>query len=236
VTIGNFPVISQLGFLLGIFSGGGNSFVDILVYDSPTRTYPGMLIYKFSRVDLSTFTSGQIGCVPFNDSQVFAPGQTLWIGFWTYQSNARYVVSRQSRLSGPPYYFNVGNPSPSIATNFPSGAFNTENYQLVMGLSTGSPPQQCTNINSCSACTGNSNCVWCLNTQSCISSQNIPTCPSWTRNPSLCNSCSQYTSCVTCASVQNQCSWWETNGKPSICINTPLDANCTSAITNPIFC
>jgi len=133
---------------------------------------------------------------------------------------------------GTPYYYFVGVNSPSLGSVFPSGGYQ-EGMQLVMGF--GATSSSCAGSN-CNACTSNSNCVWCLNTDTCISTGMIPTCPSWTRNPNLCHLCQQYSSCSSCASVQYNCTWCETNGKPSVCLSTSQDGNCTTAITNPGFC
>jgi len=230
LTIGSNPLISQLGFLIENTFDTGPSLIDILIYDSPSRSYPGTLRYKISSVNLGQFPNNQISCIDFSAS--FTVGQTLWIGFWTYQNDALKVVSRQSRLSGNPYYYILNQQSPSVGSLFPSSG-GTDGYQLIMGLTVGS--QSCANL-PCGTCTGNSNCVWCLNSQQCIAESGIPMCPSWTRNPNLCHICGQYSTCTTCASVQYNCTWCETNGKPSSCISTPLDTNCTTAITNPIYC
>jgi len=225
--IGSNPVVSELGFYVDATGFSAPSLVDILIYDS-FNGIPTVLKYKISNLDLSPFPPSQIACVPF--SATFTIGQTIFIGFWTHQGDAAKVISRQT-VTGAQYWYNVNNlPSPSIGSQFPS--YNIWAEQLLMGFSVGNP---CNGL-SCSGCTQNSGCVWCLNSQSCISTAGIPQCPSWTRNPSVCNMCQQYGTCLTCASVQNQCSWCETNGKPSVCVSTPNDKDCTTAITNPGFC
>jgi len=235
ITIGSNPVISEIGFLAESTGSSSQSLMDVVIYDSPTRSYPGTVVAKLSQVNAASFTSNTWGCVPLNQTLTFTVGQTLWIGFWNYQGNPGQVVSRQSRLTGNPYYYTLGGPSPSVGSTFPTGAYNSEPYQLVMGLTAGAS-QQCTNITDCGQCTGNSNCVWCLNSQACIGSQQIPQCPSWTRNPNLCHICTQFNSCSSCASVEYNCTWCETNNLPSRCISTQSDGNCTTAITNPGFC
>jgi len=234
VTVPANTPLSNIGFYVGNADPNGNSNVDLLIYTSVQGgSYPGTLINKFTMIDLSTYPTNQFGCLPINPPLSYGVSTTLWIGFWSYASYPQNSIARQPKFSGNNYYYFVGVNSPPLGQNFPQNAYNAEQYQLVMGLASGGGT--CTGSN-CNTCTGNPNCVWCLNTDSCISTGMIPTCPSWTRNPNLCSLCSQFQTCLTCASVQNGCSWCETNGKPSVCLRTNLDANCTTAITNPGFC
>lgn len=238
IQIGSNPNIGQIGFLIEQTFSGNPSTVDVLIYNSlPSGSYPGLLLAKISGVNGANFPANLFGCTGYNST--FSTGQFLWIGFYNYQSTPGYTISRQPRQLGPPYFYLLNQISPNVGSSFQSGAYNNEESQLIMGLAIASPNQQCSNITSCNVCTNNNHnmdCVWCLNSQSCIANTAIPTCPSWTRNPNVCSQCSMYPTCSTCASVQNQCSWCETNGRPSVCVNTPNDKNCTTAITNPVFC
>jgi len=237
--IGAIPVIAQVGFLIEATFSGNPSIVDVLIYTSlPSGSYPGTLIGKVSGVNGANFANNLFGCATFN--YTFSIGQFLWIGFYNYQSTPGNVISRQPRQLGPPYFYLLNQISPNVGSSFQSGAYNNEESQLIMGLAVPAPNNMtCSNITTCNVCTNNNHnteCVWCLNSQSCIDNTAIPTCPSWTRNPNVCAQCSLFSTCSTCASVQNHCSWCETNGKPSVCVSTPNDTNCTTAITNPIFC
>jgi len=226
LTIGTNPVISQIGFYVEKALGNGDSRVDILIYNN-INNRPGSLLFKFTSVDLNTFTSYAIACLPY--SPTFTIGETIYLGFWTYGNNGNKVIPNTGSI-GQYWYSNGGIPSPTVGSQFPNP--QVWNSQLVMGLAVGNP---CNNL-PCSSCTQNTGCVWCLNSRACISTAGIPQCPSWTRNPAFCNACQQFTSCLSCANVTNQCSWCETNGFPSTCVSTPNDGNCTTAITNPQFC
>jgi len=229
VVIGTNPVVSNIGFYVSSQNGGGDGYVDLLIYDS-NGSQPGTLLYKIPHININEFANG-IGCVPF--SATFTIGQRLFIGFWTYTGGASKSIAFQSG-SGYQYYYNIqGLNSPNVGTPFPNPQIQSS-YQILMGFTAGNP-QACNSL-PCSGCTQNGGCVWCLNTQSCISTAGIPQCPSWTRNPAFCNACQQYKTCDSCANVANNCSWCETNGQPSVCMRTQDDGNCTSAITNPIFC
>jgi hypothetical protein len=226
--------LSNIGFYVGNADPNGNSNVDLLIYNSVQGgAYPGTLTNKFTSIDLATYPINQFGCLPINPPLQFGVATTLWIGFWSYMSYPQNSIARQPNFSGNNYYYFVGVNSPPLGQNFPSNAYNAEQYQLVMGLAAGTA--SCSGSN-CGNCTQNTNCVWCLNTDTCISTGMIPSCPSWTRNPNLCHACSLFNTCQTCASIQYNCSWCETMGKPSVCLRRALDGNCTTAITNPGFC
>jgi len=230
VIIGTNPVVDKLGFLVESAFANGDGFVDLLVYNATQSGSPGTLLYKVNHVDINSFASGEISCVPF--SATFAIGQKVFLGFWTYSGSATKCIAYQGH-SNSEYWYNIqGVNSPVVGSIFPSPQLYTA-AQILMGF--GASMNTCSGL-PCGSCTQNSGCVWCLNSQTCISPSGIPQCPSWTRNPAFCNACPQYMTCQTCASVANQCSWCETNGKSSVCVSTPSDGNCTTAITNPGFC
>jgi hypothetical protein len=204
--------------------------IDFVIYNTTASGYPGTLLAAMYNVDITGYNNSQFSCVSLPNSLSFPSTTKLWIGFRNYVLYPGSVIERQYFTTGDRYYYLNG--VYTVPTNFPFGASNGENKQLVMGLIYGTA---CSS-KDCDSCTApGSSCVWCLNSGSCIPQENIPTCPSWTRSPLKCHICHQYTNCSSCASVEYNCTWCEST-HPSVCLPTSKDLNCTTAITNPEFC